>query len=451
MDSSGGTSKVNVSSEKTDGGSIDINKGDSTSGDQRITKEDDSEIKEKCEYCGSAENKLFRCARCKLVYYCNRNHQKLHWQLHKPECSITITPGTSSTPRDSTGGGGMTSKPVSVIRQTANIHSTDMNNPRAHMIPLYAVRDYDMDVDDYTITSSPAISKLSQDGFEDREVVQKFADYLVKQMHDEGYCIIDDFLGETKSAKVLWDAVTLLQSGIMKPGQVIKKNEIKGKEKVRGDVITWITGQEETYENMPLIMNRVDRLIRYCNGRLGNIKGRTPAMVATYPGDGTGYKRHIDNTLKDGRALSVLYYLNKGWQSEAYGGQLRLFPFASKESVDIDPVYDRLAVFWSDRRTPHEVLPAFHQRFAVTLWYFDAAEREQVKEQYFSTLKNAFAKGVSVDSDEPQSKNVTTSSSATSQKAQHPSSSNNNKTLSERNNDYDENVKYGRVPTDSTS
>ena len=40
------------------------------------------------------------------------------------------------------------------------------------------------------------------------------------------------------------------------------------------------------------------------------------AMVATYPGDGTGYKRHIDNTGKDGRALSVLYYLNKGWQSE---------------------------------------------------------------------------------------------------------------------------------------
>jgi len=130
---------------------------------------------------------------------------------------------------------------------------------------------------------------------------------------------------------------------------------------------------------------------------------------------------------------------------------LRLFPFASKESVDIDPVYDRLAVFWSDRRTPHEVLPAFHQRFAVTLWYFDAAEREHVKEQYFSTLKNAFAKGVSVDSDEPQSKNVTSSSSATSQKAQHPSSSTNNETLSESNNDDDENVKYGRVPTDSTS
>ena len=39
-------------------------------------------------------------------------------------------------------------------------------------------------------------------------------------------------------------------------------------------------------------------------------------MVACYPGDGTGYKRHIDNTTKDGRALSCLYYLNKGWQAD---------------------------------------------------------------------------------------------------------------------------------------
>lgn len=65
-------------------------------------------------------------------------------------------------------------------------------------------------------------------------------------------------------------------------------------------------------------------------------------------------------TLKQILQLSDLLVLTLYFQ--AYGGQLRLFPFASKECVDIDPVYDRLAVFWSDRRTPHEVLPAFHQR-----------------------------------------------------------------------------------------
>ena len=46
-------------------------------------------------------------------------------------------------------------------------------------------------------------------------------------------------------------------------------------------------------------------------------------MVACYPGDGTGYKRHIDNTTKDGRALSCLYYLNKGWQADvSYGNPI---------------------------------------------------------------------------------------------------------------------------------
>ena len=213
------------------------------------------------------------------------------------------------------------------------------------MIPLYAVRDYDMNVDDYAITGSPAIIKLSQDESIGREIIKKYAEHVVVQMLTEGYCVIDDFLGEAKSGKVLWDVTTICRSGIMKPGQVIVMGK-NGKENIRGDIITWITGQEEAYENMKLIMNDVDRLIRYCAGRLGNIKGRTPvswlcafcfvyftylvflflfslwfiisfnfqAMVASYPGDGTGYKRHIDNTTKDGRCLSCLYYLNKGWQ-----------------------------------------------------------------------------------------------------------------------------------------
>lgn len=63
---------------------------------------------------------------------------------------------------------------------------------------------------------------------------------------------------------------------------------------------------------------------------------------------------------------------------QTVGGLLRIFPQGwANQVVDIEPIMDRLVFFWSDRRNPHEVQPAFQTRYAITIWYFDRKERDE--------------------------------------------------------------------------
>ena len=52
------------------------------------------------------------------------------------------------------------------------------------------------------------------------------------------------------------------------------------------------------------------------------------------------------------------------WFQE-HGGLLRIFPEGKAQYADIEPKFDRLLFFWSDRRNPHEVQPAYATRLVT--------------------------------------------------------------------------------------
>ncbi|XP_075043120.1 prolyl hydroxylase EGLN2 [Mixophyes fleayi] len=213
---------------------------------------------------------------------------------------------------------------------------------------------------------------------------QKMAiDYIVPCMMYYGICVKDHFLGEALGSRVLDEVELLNRSGKFRDGQLVSQRTIPSKN-IRGDQIAWVEGKEPGCENIGTFMSRIDEVIMHCSGKLGSyiINGRTKAMVACYPGNGMGYVRHVDNPNRDGRCLTCIYYLNQNWDTKVHGGLLQIFPEGRSVVANIEPLFDRLLIFWSDRRNPHEVKPAYAMRYAITVWYFDAKERSEAKDKY---------------------------------------------------------------------
>ena len=108
-----------------------------------------------------------------------------------------------------------------------------------------------------------------------------------------------------------------------------------------------------------------------------------------YPGEGARFARHIDNTTRDGRRLTVLAYLNPSWTPDQ-GGALRLFTKPKRKecdgtdiemnAIDVFPLGGRLAMFYS-ADIQHEVRPTFGMRHSITLWYYDKEERQAAVEE----------------------------------------------------------------------
>ena len=92
---------------------------------------------------------------------------------------------------------------------------------------------------------------------------------------------------------------------------------------VRGDRVFWMdpdsveAGRFRVLGEMMAVIDRLvlDELSRR-EPRLAGLADRTHAMLAEYPGRGSRFVRHVDNTARDGRRLTVLCYLNPDYRGE---------------------------------------------------------------------------------------------------------------------------------------
>ena len=76
-----------------------------------------------------------------------------------------------------------------------------------------------------------------------------------------------------------------------------------------------------------------------------------------------GMSRYVVQMISSAKYIGVfdiiMFILQK------HGGMLQIFPEGKNVVANIEPLFDRLLIFWSDRRNPHEVKPAFATRYEV--------------------------------------------------------------------------------------
>ncbi|XP_050749204.1 egl nine homolog 1 isoform X1 [Gymnogyps californianus] len=426
------------------GGGAGQGGGESSGGGGSSSSSSSERDRQYCELCGKMEN-LLRCGRCRSSFYCSKEHQRQDWKKHKLICrgggaAAAAAAGGAAEPRGghpqptrahsagaAAGGGsraaggagalaaagkGAAPPPPEIPAEAApltNNHvaaaaaggeaeapaAAQSPSPSGEAVLLYRDKS---NLYPGGVQAGPGGAALRPNGQTKSLVPQRLAlEYIVPCMNKHGICVVDDFLGKELGGLVAQEVRALHHTGRFTDGQLVSQKSDSSKD-IRGDKITWVEGKEPGCQTIRLLMNSMDDLIRHCNGKLGNYKinGRTKAMVACYPGNGTGYVRHVDNPNGDGRCVTCIYYLNKDWDAKVSGGILRIFPEGKAQFADIEPKFDRLLFFWSDRRNPHEVQPAFATRYAITVWYFDADERARAKVKYLTGEK-----GVRVELNKP--------------------------------------------------
>lgn len=222
-------------------------------------------------------------------------------------------------------------------------------------------------------------------------------DEITIGLKTKGWAVIDDFLGSDVCDMYRQEAVGFYARNDMTISKSTRwdsdSNSVVTYDK-HNVFATQLNGGDAYYDGPRLheyVVSIVKSLVpmiseKFPEACLSPLLASNKLAVCT--GDGSSYDKHYDNSGgEDLRKLTVLYYLNPNWRTEL-GGAFRIYdsiltpPSSSPiedsnnsvmkqssndldsniEMIDINPVGDRLLIFWSDRLV-HSVQPSQVYRF----------------------------------------------------------------------------------------
>ena len=189
-------------------------------------------------------------------------------------------------------------------------------------------------------------------------------DAIAQGIESQGYIIMPAALPEPICTSLL-NYLAALEYAEFHPAGVGRGQEQMRNQFVRRDHIFWI---EEEHAGAESWLGWARRLRLHLNRRhfLGLFSFESHFSIYQA---GDFYRKHVDAFRgQSNRVLSLVVYLNKGWEP-GQGGELQLFdPTTDTKLVKVVPAFGTIVLFLSEE-FPHEVLPTQRDRYAVAGWF----------------------------------------------------------------------------------
>ncbi|GLD93938.1 hypothetical protein PINS_up002543 [Pythium insidiosum] len=218
--------------------------------------------------------------------------------------------------------------------------------------------------------------------------------FVLQHPTSPGFVVKEGFLGIEDAHRVRAALLALAERASFHDAGVGHGTNFRQEQALRGDRIHWIQrdNKEDLNPAISLLLRRIESLVYGVKNAVPELQLRnvTSTQLAIFPGDGSRFVRHTDTyasahaqhrssvggeSTELVRRLTCVYYLNDDWVPE-HQGHLRVYtkqqtvaPRTMPPHWDVAPRLDTLVVFRSTD-VEHEVLPAFHERMALTTWYY---------------------------------------------------------------------------------
>lgn len=188
----------------------------------------------------------------------------------------------------------------------------------------------------------------------------------IDELNNQHFVIKDNvFIDIIDSKTLITDCLPYFEKDAIS-GKMGQREEKWQNNNIRGDKIWWINDSTEIPKSLSSLVQMIKKLQIELNESTNLNSQFTQSHLTCYPGNNTGYIRHLDATTKShsNRKLTCLFYLNQDWKP-GDGGELMIY--GDNKNIKVRPISNRLLIFQSGC-VEHQVLSTLVPRYAFTLW-----------------------------------------------------------------------------------